>query len=97
MGEVKRLTAAEFGDLIGASYGDDAAEVLITVGRWLARGDGAAVYRNQDMGNRDLGQVTVASYGSPAAQLETAEPPATLPDIGGVIGWRYQLEATYSG
>ncbi len=78
-----------------------------------ARGDGVAVYVNQDLGHPDIGQWQVVSYGSEASQLETRNSPAgraeaeplryfkheddvlwtTLPDIGGRINWRYQLEA----
>jgi hypothetical protein len=63
---------------------------------WLDRGDAVAIYQNEDLGHRDLGHVQLVSYGSPAAQLPgDAPPPTTLPDIGGHIGWRYQLIATY--
>jgi hypothetical protein len=64
---------------------------------WLRRGDGIAVYENRELGHPDLGHRQIVSYGSPAAQLETTEPPTTLPDIGGAINWRYQLVGTYRG
>lgn len=35
------------------------------------RGDGVAIYINQDLGHRDIGQWQVVSYGGPEAQLET--------------------------
>ena len=65
--------------------------------RWLERGDGVAVYENQDFGHPDLGHLQFVSYGSPAAQLETDVPPQRLPDIGNAINWRYQLVFTYRG
>lgn len=68
-----------------------------TVNRWLARGDGAALYRNQDMNSADLGHEKLVSYGSPTAQLEGAIPPARLPDIGREINWRYMLVGVYWG
>lgn len=73
----------------------DDPETLETVNRWLARGDGIAVYENQDMGHPELGHRQFLSYGSSDAQLETNEPPIRLPDIGGAINWRYQLIGVY--
>jgi len=64
---------------------------LIT--RWFDRGDGCAVYENQDLCSRDLGHQQFVSYGSPSAQLETPEPPVQMPDIGRSINWRYRLVA----
>ena len=64
---------------------------------WLARGDGVAVYQNQDMGHPALGETRLVSYGSPTAQLETDDPPVRLPDIGYAINWRYQLVGVYRG
>ena len=64
---------------------------------WLRRGDGAAIYRNQAMDHSQFGRRKICSFGSPAAQLETEEPPQRLPDIGQDINWAYQLEATYRG
>ena len=72
-------------------------EEMAKIERWLARGDGVAVYRNELLGDSQLGMRQIMSYGSPAAQLEIDEPPETLPDIGGRINWRYRLEATYRG
>lgn len=70
---------------------------------WLERGDGIAVYENQELGHPDNGVKVFVSFGSPAAQLETEEPPRTLPDgllaeglLNG-INWRYQLIGTYRG
>lgn len=68
-----------------------------TIQRWLARGDGIAVYRNAELGHRDLGHAQFVSFGSPAAQLETDTPPQRLPDIGHAINWRYQLDGVYRG
>jgi hypothetical protein len=72
----------------------DVADSIPLAERWLARGDGVAVYENHDFGHRDLGQRQWVSYGSPVAQLEVDEPPVQMPDIGGAINWRYQLVAT---
>ena len=64
---------------------------------WIARGDKCAVYKNMEIGHPEAGHVKFVSYGSKDAQLEVAEPPKTLPDIGGDINWRYQLVDTYTG
>jgi len=77
-----------------AEQGEEEAVVPLAE-RWLARGDGIAVYTNHDLGSHEVGRIIIVSYGSPEAQLETDDPPATLPDIGGMINWRYQLTAVY--
>lgn len=68
-----------------------------TFNRWLARGDGLAIYENQDLSSGSFGDRKIASFGSPAAQLEDATPPAKLPDIGASINWRYCLVGAYKG
>jgi hypothetical protein len=117
---------------------DEAPDAWRQMGSWLARGDGVAVYRNQDLGHPQVGMPKIVSYGSPYAQLEVdtvhidpelgtaarterawlgrgykvtkrpeddghpygtvcpvcSVPPVRLPDIGGAINWRFQLEAT---
>lgn len=90
----EEFTARRLARVIQELYGPD---VIRQVNRWLARGDGVAVYQNQDLGHPDLGQLQLASYGSPAAQLETGEPPQVLPDMAGRVNWRYQLTGTYRG
>lgn len=82
---------------VATGDGNWTAQVTAQINNWLVRGDGVAIYQNQDMNHPELGHRQIASYGSPAAQLETDEPPKTLPDIGGAINWRYQLEGTYRG
>lgn len=73
----------------------DRDHAMDTIAGWLERGDAAAVYENHDLSSGLLGDVRVISYGSSAAMLEdTDTPPTTMPDIGGVIGWRYQLIGT---
>jgi hypothetical protein len=67
------------------------------VNRWLARGDGVAVYKNVDLGHPEIGHEQFVSFGSPEAQLETNDPPQRLPDIGNQINWRYSLQGTYRG
>lgn len=67
------------------------------VNTWLARGDGVAVYECVAMDSSELGMKRFISYGSPQAQLEVDTPPERMPDIGGLIGWKYQLVGTYKG
>lgn len=94
---------AEFASVLAAEY--DAAtleSVVPTVNRWLRRGDGAAVYRNADLGHPQLGAVKIVSFGSKDAQLEIEQAddlPARLPDglPAGAVNWRYQLDGTYRG
>lgn len=64
--------------------------------RWLERGDGCAVYENVAFDSGDFGHRIYLSFGSAAAQLEMEEPPTRMPDIGGIIGWKYQLKDTVS-
>jgi len=60
--------------------------------KWLARGDGVAVYENVALDSAQLGHRVFLSYGSKKAQLEMETPPVRCPDISGVvIGWKYQL------
>jgi hypothetical protein len=92
---MKEYTTDEIRAYLTRQYGNDAATVITQVNRWLARGDGIAVYENQDLGHHDLGSCRLMSYGSPHAQLETDVPPSTMPDIGNEIGWRYLLAGTY--
>lgn len=90
--ELRALLAEEF---IGHEQERETARALMN--RWLSRGDGIAVYRNQALDSQDRGARRFLSFGSPAAQLESAEPPVRMPDIGGVIGWKYVLVGTYRG
>jgi hypothetical protein len=80
-----------------SEHGYDQQWVYDQVNIWLARGDGIAIYRNEDLGHVDVGLIQIVSYGSAEAQLEDAEPPEQLPDIGGAINWRYRLHGTYKG
>jgi hypothetical protein len=70
---------------------------LDTIDEWIERGDGCAIYRNEDLGHSELGHIKFVSFGGPKSQLEVPDPPKTLPDIGGEINWRYQLWDTYTG
>ena len=90
------------------AYSKDEIEALLSevgprdtvfpmLNRWLARGDGIAVYENVDLGHPELGHKQFVSYGSPSAMLEREEAPHRLPDIGGAINWRYALVGTYRG
>jgi hypothetical protein len=82
---------------VNKQYEEDAPGVMDQIERWLERGDGAAIYENHDLGSPEIGMPKIVSYGSPRSQLETDEPPTTLPDIGNAINWRFQLVATYRG
>ena len=91
---MKTLTQDEFEEMVDDEF--DRSEIVWTkINTWLERGDGVAIYRNEDLSHRDVGLMQFVSYGSPAAQLEDEEPPKQLPDIGGSINWRYQLWATF--
>lgn len=90
---MRTLTFQEFCDLLDeAGFPDD---VWTSFDAWFARGDGAAIYVNHDLGSPEVGQIRIASYGSEVAQIESPEPPDRLPDIGGQINWRWVLEAVY--
>lgn len=73
-------------------------QALRLIDRWVERGDGCAVYRNEEIGSLNLGDLKFVSFGGPSAQLETdgeTQPPIRLPDIGSEINWRYVLYGTY--
>lgn len=72
-------------------------ETTSKMNEWLKRGDGIAVYENQDLGHPELGDKKFLSYGSEAAQLETDTPPEQLPDTKQSINWRYRLIGIYKG
>lgn len=93
----KTYTRDEITGYITREFGTYAREATPKVNVWLARGDGIAVYVDHDLSHPQMGTTKMYSYGSPAAQLETDDPPVRLPDIGGAINWRYQLEGTYRG
>lgn len=95
---IKIFTTEEFTELCRTEGWTDSIEMQM---RWWDRGDGTAVYENQDLGHHDLGHKVCMSYGSWAAQLESETPPERLPDglmphITGGINWRYQLLGVYS-
>jgi hypothetical protein len=94
-------SAQEFFDLLTDEADERYTDQAIALVRaWFARDDGAALYRNVDLGHPEVGHTKVVSWGSLAAQIETdvrgeTTPPKTLPDIGNDINWRYQLVAFY--
>jgi hypothetical protein len=88
--DLSKFVTTEWGAIGGRS-------VMEQIQGWIDRGDGAAIYRNHDLGHPDVGMPKIVSYGSKMAQLEVAKPPEQLPDIGGEINWRFQLEAVYGG
>lgn len=95
----KTYTADELSELIADFYADKAGEVYAKVNTWLDRGDGIAVYRNEEIGHREAGDIRLVSWGSDAAHWHF--PPngdERLPDgVGGGINWRYRLAGTYRG
>lgn len=142
---MKTLTRAELSHHFQAEFLHDEDPDLYersrhTINRWLERGDGVAVYQNEDLGHPELGKRQFVSFGSRNAQLEYQHctcgvcgkklafheseglihhddpdydpyegevntydhdpditPPTRLPDIGGQINWRYQLQGIYRG
>lgn len=77
---------------------DEVSEILGDAGRekanaWLARGDGIAVYRNEDLGSGDVGSIKFMSFGSAEAQFVV--PPEQLPDFPSEINWRFRLHGVY--
>ena len=89
---MKRFTHEEISTILDQAFWH-------TINAWIIRGDGVAVYRNQAMDSRGLGERQFVSYGSAVCQLEVSEHdlPVRLPDIGGVINWAFQLEGVYHG
>lgn len=88
------VTAVELLDMAD----EDVRELL---DRLIARvhgrgGGGIAVYVNVDFGHPDFCHRQFVSFGHPEAQIETADPPTILPDIGGSINWRYHLQARWN-
>lgn len=71
------------------------ADSVKLIKEWTDRGDGCAVYRNEDIGHPEMGRLQFVSYGSAAAFLETDRPPWRLPDTTDQINWRYVLIGTY--
>lgn len=83
--------------------GAQADEALGYIDAWVERGDGCAVYRNEDIGHELMGHLQFVSYGSSKAQIPVpfrpsggGVPPTRLPDIGSAINWRYVLLGTYT-
>ena len=70
-------------------------ESRAVIERWLARGDGVAVYENGLIGDKNAGRRQFVSFGSNAALLPGYDPPARMPDIGTDINWRYTLKFAY--
>ena len=89
--------AEQLSAYISRQYLTEADDITGQVNRWLERGDGVAVYENQDLGHPEVGWPRLASYGGPEAMLVTDEPPQRLPDTPKHINWRYQLVAVYRG
>lgn len=91
------MTRNELDSFIEENW-DDPVPVLETIRHWLDRGDGVAIYRNEDLSSATFGHIKIVSYGGVEAQLEVgdaASPPTQLPDIGDQINWRYRLHGAY--
>ena len=85
------ISSSELGLLVNA-------QSHALVNRWLARGDGVAVYRSQAMDSAWLGHRVFMSYGSPEAQISTTMtnlPPDACPTQSRGMGmaWAYRLES----
>lgn len=72
-------------------------DMLPKLNTWLERGDGVAVYENEELGHPQAGHVQICSFGSADAQIESELPPQRMPDIGPHINWRYSLLMAYKG
>jgi len=93
---VKELTRDELLESLQKAL-EPLGDASHVIDRWLARGDGVAVYENVELGHPDLGHQQFVSFGSTEAQIPDAFPPQRMPDIGSAINWRYQLVGTYRG
>jgi len=62
--------------------------------KWLAQGYNVAVYENQDLSSRDVGNRVFLRVGKDST-LKTA--PKRLPDTPKLIGWRYWLIHVHRG
>lgn len=96
----KVYSGEEFADTVAERFpADEVPEVLALVRRWLARGDGAAVYVNEDLSDPRVGSLQLVPYGPPRGTPAGGwlrlglELPQRLPDTGGSLNWRYQLSA----
>lgn len=95
--EISEILSDQFDDLDDVSL---LADAIRKINRWLARGDGVAVYENVDLGHPFLGHKQFLSFGSDAAILEVEREedlPDRLPDTPTTINWRYYLQGTYRG
>lgn len=86
---LRDYTATEMSEMVGA-------ESIEKVNVWLARGDGIAVYENQDLNAPDSGERKFFSFGSGEAVF-LGVLPDRLPDFPGEINWRFILVGTYRG
>jgi len=65
---------------------------------WLADGKRIVLYRNEGLDHSGLGTISGMTFGDERCQIESAEPPRTMPDgltnpIGGQINWAWQAYA----
>lgn len=96
---MKEITAENIVERIRRDWADSDGKgtpVIEHINTWLERGDGVAVYENQDLGHPELGKRMYVSFGSEDA-LFPDEPPERMPDFPNQINWRYTLEGVYRG
>lgn len=86
---VKKLTEREFNTII--KLAGLSPEMRGQLGRWIARGDGVAVYRKEN------GHRQVVSYGGRHAQIHKPLPPHTMPKGIHKDHEQYELEGCYPG
>lgn len=76
-----------------ANWWDKSCAPIFT--KFLERGDGIAMYKNQAMDSKDYGRLVCMSFGSSAAQIESTTPPEKMPDTGQFsTPWAYTLVNT---
>lgn len=84
---------------VGDQSGEAVTDALELIDMWTERGDGCAVYRNEEIGHPGMGNLKFVSFGGTNAQIPVpnpqGNPPDRLPDIGTDINWRYVLVGTY--
>lgn len=88
-------TRREYEEFMARELKEYAHDVMQKTDKWLERGDGVAIYRNEAMDSSGFGDLQMISYGSSSCQWDGTDPPLQLPDIGSSVGWRFRLYATF--
>lgn len=74
------------------------AQQIREIARWLARGDGIAVYRNNDSHSDLVGSRQFVGFGSRHSKIKDRTPPRQMPNFPGLpSNWQYQLEGFTRG